>query len=295
MKHVHLDSSHLINSLEALLPQSTVGERLSQVDAIDFLSHLVCREKIYFDGDVFGAQKDRLDRVIDQACQLIGSSESGRGIESKLVAFQSSNEDEADIVQRSVTKVADNAERLRTEIKSFDNELEHCSQLPSADKFEESIKTVLIPKLRKIGSLEGVDAIWSDKKIAGRRFIWAALKDDRTRTTLRGAIAGIRNPSRLFQLLFAHFRAEYAVERNRSIAAQGSIEEKDIFYAPSATRSCILNTAFNSPLSPELGAEEILDKQIVSSWFRVKRDSNNREFHLPVQMRLLLSKMGDRP
>ena len=291
MKHVHLDSSHLIDSLEYLISAAKVGNRLSQIDTTDFLSHLVCREKIYFDGDVFGAQKDRLDRVIVQACHLIGGSAGGQGLETKLVAFQSLNDGEAEIVQRSVSKVAANAERLRSDILNFDDELEHCVHLPSADKFEESVKTLLIPQLQKIGSLEGIDAIWSDNKIAGRRFIWAGLKDDKTRTMLRGAMVGLKKPYQLFQLLFAHFRAEYAVERNQTISVQGLIKETEIFYVPSATRSCILNTAFKSPKLPEVKAEEILGQQVISSWFQLKQDSHKQEFHLPVPMRLLLAKM----
>jgi hypothetical protein len=287
MKHVHLDTSHLVNGFESLLSVNSDRDRLSSIDAIDLLCHLVCRNKIYYDGEVFGKQKDRLEKVIEQVTQAVGD----RRIESKLQPLHTSGDSDAPLVHAAVTRAVSNAGRLRAEIRDLANDLDHCTALPNADDFEQSITKVLIPQLKKAGSIEGVDAIWSDKSVAGRRFIWAALKDEETRNILRGAVSGLQKPARLLQLVFAHFRAEYAIERNKIIALRDSIGEDDLFYAPSSQRSSILKTAFKT-LEGKNDAEQTVNEKIVSSWFRVTDPGNQGGHYLPLQLQLVLSKMN---
>src|SRR5580698_3687778 len=166
MKRVHLDTSHLLNGFEAFLKETPLDDDSFITDAIDLLSHLVCREKIYCDGAVFDKQRNELRGVLDKLAPSL-TSDARRILQEKLneVIFESG--EELPLILEAIKRTSINALRLRNEVPGLNDQLRCCSAIPSSADFTNAINTVLLPHLRDEMSLTEVDAILSDKKIAG--------------------------------------------------------------------------------------------------------------------------------
>lgn len=195
---------------------------------------------------------------------------------------------------KATERTAENAVRLAKIVPDLSKYVDSCSAIPSAKDFEESVKKHLIPALRSKQPIEHLDALLDDKTIAGRRFIWAALKDENLRNALRGVIRGVKRPEKLCKLLFTHFRAELALVRNLGICKSHNLDSADLVYAPSKTRSDVLKEAFpfSSP-SPSLSAEGKVQQTVLGAWLRIDSAGLSPEPYLPIHVRLALAAAGN--
>jgi hypothetical protein len=291
MKYAHLDTSHLLNGLKAFLPNTPLDKNALVIDAIDLLSHLICREKVYCDGAAFGKQREELDSVLVQVGKTL-TSDALRVLQKKLNQVRFDSNDELPLILAAIRRTSSNAARLRDEVPKLSEQLKLCSAIPSSEDFTAAVQNVLLPALRGKKSLSQVDAILDDRKLAGRRFIWAALKDQESRKDLREAATGLRNVVPLFQFLFAQFRAEFAIERNKQMVEKFALKSGEIFYGPTASRSSILGIALQSKHVSPLKEQKRVEEGFQSAWFKRVDDTSGAHPHLPFALQFALNKAG---
>ncbi|MEO7415302.1 MAG: hypothetical protein ABIZ81_18310 [Opitutaceae bacterium] len=293
MNYAHLDSSHLIRALGAFLSGSDFESDELAIDSIDLLSHFLCRKELFFDGDVFPKQRAELASIIEKIQKKL-SPAAGVVLERKIQAVSFKMEDEDPLIRRAMGKTAANADRLRREVADLDRQLATCSNIVSADGFSRSVEQELLPRLSGLTPSPEIETIRHNEKIAGRRFIWAALSDDAVRIELQKAALKTTEPVKLFQLLFSQFRAEFAVERNAKLATERNLDPKEIFYAPEMARADLLEIALQGNAAAPIAPQELaaaIGKTAQSAWFkRTGRETKSR--YLPLSLAFALSRDG---
>ncbi len=293
MDHVQLDTGHLLTGLTAFQPGAdVVADDSKLIEAIDLLCHLLCREKVHYDGAVYGRQAESLEAAREEVKKHL-SVQARRCFYPRLEPSCLAQKDETRFVQSAVGKVSINALRISEERSGLCKQIRLSRQIPSSGRVCDSFKAVFIPALREKSPPSNIDAILTDRQIAGRRFMWAALKDENARRQLKYAVRSLAEGPAcdVLQLLFAHFRAELALERNQQLAEALEVRSDQVFYAPTATRSALLAVALRpdeDEVSP-LEAEDKIDAQIQSAWFNREEASRGNQPYLPLPLKYVLA------
>ena len=291
MKHIQIDTAQLISSLGAILEPDVYNNEDDLFNMIDFISQLVTRDRIFYDGKVHGAQKKVIDELRSKLFTSLNSSQKGI-LERKLKPIVPEDSFEDSFAIDAGTKAAETASliaRKRNELSSF---IKGYNNLDGTDKLNISLKKYLIPHFDGKGS--DPDFIRDDKNIVARRFIYSIAKNVDSVERIGGVLRRYEGENQLgiLKLIFNLYRAEFARKREDYLFGIERINPNEYFYKPLYDRSKFLEIIDYNNFDTCAFDEEV-DKTIQSAWLKLKYSNNTPSPLVPLPFNLVLSQFKD--
>jgi len=287
MKDIQIDTAQVIEALkvffefESIESTDTEGHYCSM---IDFVSQLISREKVYFDGKVHGAQKEVLERLLEKAYQV------NEKLKNKLVPIVPDDSYEEALALDAGCKSAVVADTIAKKYQSLAKYIRLYDGIKGTDKLSNSLRENLLPHF--YGRGPDPDCVLNDKKIIGRRYIFGIAKNIESLDKVRESLPLDKYDENeiifILRLIFNYYRAELARNRENYLLCEGVVTKGKYFYKPTPQRERFLSFVCDNH-HDYCEFEEGLDKDVESSWMKVNFDGYDSDNLVPLPFNMALS------